>query len=209
MTFLLCLIYELISVGRQQLSLFSGRHTPSLPLPLSLCLLLSWYFCLSLLLAHTHRKVVSVWCVDRQPLTHSLLPLCVACRRALVCAWAALTDSVWVCDRGCQRGVREMCLVSHSADLISGRTVHSGPAVAPYITPAVIHTPAWRDPPPARARAHTNAACMRCIGIHTRIHFPSKWNIWAGAHCVFLTVTLSCLFPLFCSLIYATTWIGS
>lgn len=86
--------------------------------------------------------------------------------RACVCVWRALTDSVWVCDRGCQRSVREMCLVSHSADPISGRTVHSGPAVAPYITPAVIHTPAWRDPP-ASVRARSHAHIQLLYDVHT------------------------------------------
>ncbi len=101
-----------------------------------------------------------------------------------VFVWRALTDSVWVCDRGCQRGVREMCLVSHSADLISGQTVHSGPAVAPYITPAVIHTPAWRDPPGcAHTHTHTEThtcsylvMCTRCIGIHAHSHFLNRMS---------------------------------
>lgn len=135
--------------GRQPLfwviDKFSGRQTPRLASPF-LFLFLSWYFCLSLLLSSTHRHTPT-WSVcgvltDSRSHTSSSRRACVP-----VYVWRALTDSVWVCDRGCQRSVREMCLVSHSADLISGRTVHSGPAVAPYITPAVIHTPAWRDPP--------------------------------------------------------------
>lgn len=87
---------------------------------------------LSLRHTHTYIEVVSSSQADRQwhTHTHSEAPACVS---------EALTDSVRLSDRGCQRRVSEMCLVSHSVDLISGRTVHSGPAVAPYITPAVIH----------------------------------------------------------------------
>ena len=127
---------------------FSGRRRPLLPF-----LFLSWYFCLSLLLfyTHTHTKVVSVCCW--QTAAHTLLALAVHAR---VWVWGALTDSVWVCDRGCQRGVREMCLVSHSADLISGRTVHSGPAVAPYITP--------------RCHSHTGLKGSASLCMHTHAH---------------------------------------
>lgn len=146
---------------------FSGSQTPHFHFPF-----LPRYFCLSFLLsvsrAQTHTEVVSVWSVDRQPLTHMLW----------LCLWRALTDSVWVCDRGCQRGVREMCLVSHSVDLISGQTVHSGPAVAPYITPAVIHTPAWRDPPGcARTHTCTRTHMQLLSGVHMMYKHPHSYSL--------------------------------
>lgn len=138
-----------------------------------------------------------------QTAAHTLLGLAV---RACVCVWGALTDSVWVCDRGCQHGVREMCLVSHSADLISGRTVHSGPAVAPYITPR------------CHSRAGLEGSTSQCARkhSHTLTHIPAvtQWralNVYASTRLhvcqtkISLTITFPRLFLLSCPLIYTAT----